>query len=267
MAKLYTIKEISELFRVSKKTIIETIRKNNIDVKIENGKTTYINEEQYQQIKKCFDKTQLSKAHLYTVKEVAEICGVEIFSISRIIKDLNEHTLQSGSLVKVEKGKTTYITEEQLKLIQTKLLVNQANQGNGSSVIKEKVVDAVKKDVAITAVIQAGDIEAMQCLMEHYMNEVKLVNETKKLQSENNQLKHALEYDAVVGWKSWSELKENWKNNFEELKHKINFQEISQKAKLAENEDYKKKIMGYDKFPTTLISPKGQDKLWNYFDR
>ena len=54
--------------------------------------------------------------------------------------------------------------------------------------------------------------------------------------------------------------------NFELLRHKISYTKLFDEVGLVENEDYKRKVMGFDKFPTVLISPEAEDMLWDWLD-
>ena len=85
-------------------------------------------------------------------------------------------------------------------------------------------------------------------------------------QAKNQQLVNVLEYDEVVGWKNWSDLKKELAQNFELLRHKISYTKLFDEVGLVENEDYKRQVLGFDKFPTVLISPEAEDMLWDWLD-
>lgn len=70
-------------------------------------------------------------------------------------------------------------SESVLKEFQAWLMKNQANQGRSSEVVKAETENAVKQDIAITTIIQSGNIEAMKCLMEHYVAETQAVAEVQ----------------------------------------------------------------------------------------
>ena len=93
------------------------------------------------------------------------------------------------------------------------------------------------------------------------------LDRAERLQIENNQLEHALEYDKIVGWKRWIDIKNEWKETFIELQHRISFNFLIKKAELIEGEDYCEKVMGMDCFPTKMISSSGEEKIWDYLDR
>jgi len=78
--------------------------------------------------------------------------------------------------------------EAVLKQFQMWLMRNQTNQGNGSQLVKETTTTAVSNDIALKEIINSGNVEAMQCLMEHYVNETRAVGEAKRLEQTNKQL-------------------------------------------------------------------------------
>ena len=77
------------------------------------------------------------------------------------------------------------------------LMKNQARQGKTSEIVKDATEKAVKTDLAITEIVSSGNIEAMKCLMEHYMNETKLAAENKNLIVENNSLRLELKEKSI----------------------------------------------------------------------
>lgn len=100
------------------------------------------------------------------------------------------------------------------------------------------------------------------------LGDAKLEAEEKnqKLEAKNKQLEHALEYDQVKNWTPWNVLKKDWKNQFDMLRHKINYTELFTRAGLVENKDYKKKVMGLDNYSTVLVSPEAEDMLFDWLD-
>lgn len=123
----------------------------------------------------------------------------------------------------------------------------------------DEVLPTIRKSGSYTTVPKT-----LQEALRAYADEL---DRAEKLQLENKQLNHALEYDKIVGWKPWNKIKADWREDFVELQHKVNFKEIIEKADLIKGVDYIEKVMGFDKFPTKMISASGEEKLWNYFDR
>lgn len=78
--------------------------------------------------------------------------------------------------------------EDVLKQFQMWLMKNQTNQGKSSQIVKETTTTAVSNDIALKEIINSGNVEAMKCLMEHYVNETKAVGEAKRLEQINSQL-------------------------------------------------------------------------------
>lgn len=161
---------------------------------------------------------------------------------------------------------TKYYHPKVEKAFQLWLMKNQANQGRASDTIKEATMDNLEIGAAANYVMSSGSIEAAQQFAQLLISRTEAIAKSKQLESENQQLVHALEYDEVVGWKKWSELKKELAQNFELLRHKINYTKLFDEVGLVENEDYKRKVMGFDKFPTVLISPEAEDMLWDWLD-
>lgn len=154
-----------------------------------------------------------------------------------------------------------------VKLIQSKLLSNQANQGRTSATIKEATTQAVEKDLVFTEVIKSGNVEAFNQLMNQYKLAFDTAQENKRLLEQTKQMEHALNYTAVIGWKKWSDLKKELAQNFEIFQHRISFKTVAAEAGLVKETDYAERIYGEDCFPTTMISESGIDKIYNCYDR
>ena len=208
--------------------------------------------------------------YIYSAKEIWELSNSSKSSWDRFVAEflsvigeaqkkdyLEEHPSRSGG---------NKYTEKTLKAFQLWLMKNQANQGRASDTIKEATMDNLEIGVAANYVMSSGSIEAAQQFAQLLISRTEAIAKSKQLESENQQLVHALEYDEVVGWKKWSELKKELAQNFELLRHKINYTKLFDEVGLVENEDYKRKVMGFDKFPTVLISPEAEDMLWDWLD-
>ena len=169
-------------------------------------------------------------------------------------------------VVKLGSSHKAYYHPKVEKAFQLYLMKNQANQGRASDTIKEATMDNLEIGVAANYVMSSGSIEAAQQFAQLLISRTEAIAKSKQLESENQQLVHALEYDEVVGWKKWSDLKKELAQNFELLRHKINYTKLFDEVGLVENEDYKRKVMGFDKFPTVLISPEAEDMLWDWLD-
>lgn len=211
-----------------------------------------------------------------TAKEMYEVAGVDRRTWENFMADVR-NAISKKPDSSCEIGFTTekcitgphntkYYHPKVEKAFQLYLMKNQANQGRASDTIKEATMDNLEIGVAANYVMSSGSIEAAQQFAQLLISRTEAIAKSKQLESENQQLVHALEYDEVVGWKKWSELKKELAQNFELLRHKISYTKLFDEVGLVENEDYKRKVMGFDKFPTVLISPEAEDMLWDWLD-
>ena len=203
-------------------------------------------------------------------KELMEICKCSDKTLEQIISGFNIETgfdtqnhIKKGGYHNSEIFYDGYL----VKLIQAKLLSNQANQGRASDTIKQATTQAVEKDLVITEVIKSGNQEAFDQLMKQYQLAFDTAQENKRLLEQTKQMEHALNYTAVIGWKKWSDLKKELAQSFEIFQHRINFKTVAAEAGLVEETDYAERIYGEDCFPTTMVSESGIDKIYDCFDR
>lgn len=140
------------------------------------------------------EMTLFDNVRWFTTKEICEMCGVneKTFRNFRTTFGIDSERYEMrGSRRNV---KTPLYSESVLKEFQAWLMKNQANQGRSSEVVKAETENAVKQDIAITTIIQSGNIEAMKCLMEHYVAETQAVAEVQAQQK----LIEALQPKAAV---------------------------------------------------------------------
>ena len=211
-----------------------------------------------------------------TAKEMYEVAGVDRRTWENFVADVrnaiskkpNSSCENDFTTEKCITGphNTKYYHPKVEKAFQAWLMKNQANQGRASDTIKEATMDNLEIGVAANYVMSSGSIEAAQQFAQLLISRTEAIAKSKQLESENQQLVHALEYDEVKDWKKWSELKKELAQNFEILRHRINYTKLFDEVGLVENEDYKRKVMGFDKFPTVLISPEAEDMLWDWLD-
>ena len=203
-------------------------------------------------------------------QELMDICKCSKTTLEQIISSFNS---QTGLAIKnhIKKGGyrnlEVFYDDYLVKLIQSKLLSNQANQGRASDTIKEATTQAVEKDLVITEVIKSGNVEAFNQLMNQYKLAFDTAQENKRLLEQAKQMEHALNYTAVIGWKKWSDLKRELAQNFEIFQHRISFKTVAAEAGLVKETDYAERIYGEDCFPTTMISESGIDKIYDCYDR
>ena len=198
----------------------------------------------------------------YSKEDICGICKCDI----RTFESFAPQSVSERDFISVGSSHKKMYTETVLQKFQAWLMKNQANQGKSSEVVKQATMDNLEIGVAANYVMSSGSIEAAQQFAQLLISRTEAIAKSKQLESENKQLVHALEYDEVVGWKKWSELKKELAQNFELLRHKINYTKLFDEVGLVENEDYKRKVMGFDKFPTVLVSPEAEDMLWDWLD-
>lgn len=124
--------------------------------------------------------------------------------------------------------------------------------------------------MAIGFVFTSGSYEQkmdMLAFLQKQTEEQHIIEQQNKLLLEQNQqMAHALDYDSVAGWKKWNEYKNELKQNIELFRHRINFETVIAEANLVEGVDYDRKLYGYDKFHTIVISSTGEDKIYDRYD-
>ena len=211
------------------------------------------------------EKEVSNSEYKYTKEDICSICNVDEKTFRRFFEEVSLDTDVQSGIITLAHNKKMY-TEQVLQKFQAWLMKNQANQGRASDTIKEATMDNLEIGVAANYVMSSGSIEAAQQFAQLLISRTEAIAKSKQLESENQQLVHALEYDEVKDWKKWSELKKELAQNFELLRHKINYTKLFDEVGLVENEDYKKKVLGFDKFPTVLISPEAEDMLWDWLD-
>ena len=207
----------------------------------------------------------VNNEYKYTKEDICSICNVGHAAFERFLLILTDEDQKFIQKRPSRNGGHLY-TEQVLQKFQAWLMKNQANQGKASDTIKQATMDNLEIGVAANYVISSGSIEAAQQFAQLLISRTEAIAKSKQLESENQQLVHALEYDEVKDWKPWNKLKNDWKQYFEMLRHKINYTKLFDEVGLVENEDYKKKVMGFDKFPTVLVSPEAEDMLWDWLD-
>ena len=117
-----------------------------------------------------------------TTKEVAEICGVSIPTVTGNAKKVG---------IVLENGKAHEWTEEELKKVQAQLMNNGLNRGNASTkegIVEEQALSALKGGLTFQEIVNSGNIEAMKELTTFAMNACAEVARNKQLEAQNKQL-------------------------------------------------------------------------------
>lgn len=117
-----------------------------------------------------------------TTKEVAEICGVSIPTVTGNAKKVG---------IVLENGKAHEWTEEELKKVQAQLMNNGFNRGNASTkegIVEEQALSALKGGLTFQEIVNSGNIEAMKELTTFAMNACAEVARNKQLEAEKKLL-------------------------------------------------------------------------------
>lgn len=195
----------------------------------------------------------------YSKKDMCSMCECSERSFENFWKDFRSATdCVAKTFIIKGRNHERFYTEDVFKAFQAWLMKNQATQGKGSSLIKEQTTNAVATDLALTEIINTGNVEAFDCLMNHYRNEMLAVQQNKLLAEENRVLKHQLEYDKIIGCVKWSDVKKT-------MGIRDNFKEVCKNTRIEPNVDWYEKIMGEDKYPTKLLTDRAVDIIKEYY--
>ena len=203
-----------------------------------------------------------SNEYKYSKEDICSVCNCSV----RTFESFVPQPIAERDFISVGSSHKKLYTEQVLQKFQAWLMKNQANQGKASEVVKQATMDNLQVGLSLQEIIKSGNVEAIDEYISIVRNATIAEHNYKLEQAKNQQLVHALEYDEVKDWKPWNKLKNDWKQYFEMLRHKIKYTKLFDEVGLVENEDYKKKVMGFDKFPTVLVSPEAEDMLWNWLD-
>ena len=217
------------------------------------------------------------KAGWKTAEEIYTTANSSKRSWDRFIADVRNSISQKSNygcaidgtanlVIKLGSAHKAYYHPKVEEAFQLWLMKNQANQGRSSATIKEATMENLEIGAAANYVMSSGSIEAAQQFAQLLISRTEAIAKSKQLEAKNQQLEHALEYDQVKDWSPWNKLKSQWKQHFDMLRHKINYTELFDEVGLVEDKHYKKKLLGFDKFPTVLISPEGEDMLFDWLD-
>lgn len=190
-------------------------------------------------------------------------------TLERIIGDLisrNDAVIENHMKKGGYNNLQVFYDDDLVKAIQLKLKQNGISQGKQIDIIKQSNIG----DMAIGFVFTSGSYEQkmdMLAFLQKQTEEQHIAERQNKLLLEQNQqMAHALDYDSVAGWKKWNEYKNELKQSIELFRHRINFETVIAEANLVEGVDYDRKLYGYDKFPTIVISSTGEDKIYDRYD-
>ena len=207
--------------------------------------------------------------HWTSKKELMDILQCSHTTLEQIIGEINmqnelhiENHMKKGGYNNLQ----VFYDDDLVKAIQLKLKQNGVSQGKQIGIIKQSNIG----DMAIGFVFTSGSYEQkmdMLAFLQKQTEEQHIIEQqNNQLLEQNRQMAHALDYTSVIGWKKWSELKKELAQDIELFQHRISFKTVAAEADLVKGVDYKELIFGEDCYPTTLISPAGEDKIYDRYD-
>ena len=207
--------------------------------------------------------------HWTSKKELMDISQCSSDTLERIIGDLSIRN-DADTQNHIKKGgyhnSEVFYDDDLVKAIQLKLKQNGVSQGKQIGIIKQSNIG----DMAIGFVFTSGSYEQkmdMLAFLQKQTEEQHIIEQqNNQLLEQNRQMAHALDYTSVIGWKKWSELKKELAQDIELFQHRISFKTVAAEADLVKGVDYAERIFGEDCYPTTLISPAGEDKIYDRYD-
>ena len=114
-----------------------------------------------------------------TTKEVAQVCGVSIPTVTENAKKVG---------IVLENGKAHEWTEEEVRKVQTQLMKNQMNQGTQIELVKNEALNRFKAGMTLMEIVRSGNVEAMKELMDLSMAAVTETAKAKELEAQNKLL-------------------------------------------------------------------------------
>ena len=149
----------------------------------------------------------VNKESWMSKKELAEFCKCSLRVLEQIVAEL---TCETGFATQTHIKKGGYHNSEifyddyLVKLIQAKLMKNQANQGRTSQVVKQTTMNNLQAGVSFQVIIDSGNEEAF----DEYMGRMReLFNakrnlkleqqQNKQLAEENNYLKKLTDFQST----------------------------------------------------------------------
>ena len=185
-----------------------------------------------------------------TSKEIAEALGVK----SKLVIDTGKRLYPS----RVKNGVATHWSEIEVTEI-TKSI--KANIGHGNSTIpfaQTKGMPSTQLEVLERA---SNALKDLMGVITDMKAEADIANSRViAVEAENKMLKHQVEYNEVIGCSRWTDIKRL-------LGIKEKWDAVCEKLNLEENVDYFKKCMGYEKWPTVMLTDGSVAKVKKHYDR
>lgn len=177
---------------------------------------------------------------MMTTRQVAEVLGC---SVKTVLNNVGKYLPNK----KIENGKMATFSKAEVTVLLEGMKGNTTNQFNLESRLQGVTTDMTPA-LMLKQAMELADRAYKMELENLKAKNIEVVEENGKLRLEVKQLSHALEYDKVKGWLRWSDVKK-------ELDLHYNFTWFVSEYGFIEHEDFERKIMGYDNYPTILINP------------
>ena len=173
---------------------------------------------------------RLLEKETMTSKEIANVLGVR--------KNLVQETAKRLYPNRIKHGISTFWNEDEVSAISIEIKKNIGKGNSFLTVGSNQQLPITRKEVMKNAANALKDLLTAIADMD---------SNQSALQAENEMLKHQVEYNEVIGCSRWSDVKKL-------LGLKSKWEDVCNQLHLEENVDYFKKCMGYDKFPTIMIT-------------
>lgn len=114
-----------------------------------------------------------------TTKEVAQICGVSIPTVTENAKKVG---------IILENGKAHGWTDDEVKKVQARLMQNQTSQGVQTALVKNEALNRFKAGLSLQVIMQSGNIEACKELCQMITEGTKAQHDLLLAQEQNKLL-------------------------------------------------------------------------------
>ncbi len=114
-----------------------------------------------------------------TTKEVAQICGVSIPTVTENAKKVG---------IVLENGKAHGWTDDEVKKVQVRLMQNQTSQGVQTALVKNEALNRFKAGLSLQVIMQSGNIEACKELCQMITEGTKAQHDLLLAQEQNKLL-------------------------------------------------------------------------------
>lgn len=189
----------------------------------------------------------------YSTSEVAEICGVSMQSVLSAGKTLGK---------KIENGKRTRWTDDELGQIQLVLLKNASNAGgqkSENSIVKQNLQGSLKVGLSLQELISSGNVAAVEEFNKLALSAVQSIARNKQLEEEKKKLQ--LEVDKYTQWMSASQIRKEY-----DLPNRPGITMVAQELGLERGRDWVERF--YDEkqlYAKKLYSPNAIQQIVDFY--